>query len=158
MKIEGFPAYEADADGNVVNINTGRKLKPEKTQNGYLRVTLSAQGSIKRFLVHRLIAQVFLPNPSVLPCVNHKDGVKTHNAVGNLEWCSHSENELHSYGVLGKKAVSGEAHYNIRFSDAECDRMRVMRAAGNSCRSIARSMKCSHQHVSEVTRGIKRAG
>lgn len=158
MKIEGFPAYEAYADGRVLNINTGRQLKFEKTQNGYLRVTLSARGETKRFLVHRLIAQVFLPNPSVLPCVNHKDGMKTNNMVGNLEWCSHSENEIHSYGVLGKQAVSGEAHYNIKFTDADCERMRAMRAAGDSCRYIAGVMKCSHQHVSDVTRGIKRAG
>ena len=47
--------------------------------------------------IHRVIAETFIPNPNNLPCVNHKDGNKQNNRVDNLEWCTHSENTLHSF-------------------------------------------------------------
>jgi hypothetical protein len=47
--------------------------------------------------VHRIIAETVIFNPDNLPCVNHKDGNKLNNSVDNLEWCTHSENTLHSY-------------------------------------------------------------
>lgn len=48
-------------------------------------------------LVHRLIANTFIPNPLGLPQVNHKDGDKWNNNIENLEWCNQSENMLHAY-------------------------------------------------------------
>lgn len=58
-------------------------------------------------LVHRSVAQAWIPNPENLPCVNHKDGNKLNNTVENLEWVTYSQNERHSYDVLGKKPNSG---------------------------------------------------
>lgn len=50
----------------------------------------------KRYKVHRLVAQLFIPNPKNKRCVNHKDGNKINNCFNNLEWSTHSENTQHA--------------------------------------------------------------
>ena len=57
------------------------------------------QGKRKDYKIHRLVATYYLDNPSNLPIVNHKDGNKTNNHISNLEWCTYSQNCLHSYAM-----------------------------------------------------------
>lgn len=67
-----------------------RKSRILKAQfNGkYYRVVISLNGKFKQVLIHRLVAETFIPNPNNLPEVNHKDEDKSNNNVSNLEWCS----------------------------------------------------------------------
>ena len=71
-------------------------------KTGYMQVKLSKNGVEKKPLVHRLVALTFLPNPLQLPQVNHIDGDKTNNNVTNLEWCTGSDNQLHSRRILNR--------------------------------------------------------
>ena len=96
MNIKGFPNYEVTKQGKVINLITGRTLKPDTNRTGYLRVTLSRDGKTKRFFIHRLVALHYLPNPEMLKEVNHIDGNKTNNDVSNLEWNSSSQNKKHA--------------------------------------------------------------
>ena len=75
-------------------------LKQADRGNGYLSICFG-KGK-KNQLIHRIVASAFIPNPKSHPCVNHKNGDKKDNREINLEWCSYSQNELHSYSVLGK--------------------------------------------------------
>lgn len=75
--------------------------------NGYIQTTLTKDKSKKHFSVHRLVAQVFIPNPDNKPCINHKDGNRSNNNVNNLEWCTHSENNLHAFRTLNKAPTKG---------------------------------------------------
>ena len=63
---------------------------------GYNMITL-CNGKLKRKLVHRLVAQAFIPNPNNYPIINHIDGNKLNNHVSNLEWCTQKQNVQHSF-------------------------------------------------------------
>ena len=89
-KLTDHEGYEVDTDGNVYS--KYRRLKPTVKRNGYLQVSL---GRSKVAMVHRLVAEAFLPNPDNLPCINHKDNNKTNNKVSNLEWCTQATNIRH---------------------------------------------------------------
>ena len=65
-------------------------------RSGYENAILSNKdGKQVCFLVHRLVAMAFIPNPNNYPCVNHKDEDKTNNDVSNLEWCSYYHNNVY---------------------------------------------------------------
>lgn len=97
--------YQVSNLGKVRSLFRYKKvLKPLLVGAGYYQVQLSQKGNVKVKLLHRLVAIAFLDNPNNLPCVNHKDGDKSNNTVTNLEWCTYSDNEKHSYSVLKKKS------------------------------------------------------
>jgi len=89
--------YQVSNIGNIRSINYHRSgvdklMKTQKLNNGYYSVGLTLNGVTKRFLVHRLVAEAFIPNPDKLPQVNHKDEDKSNNIVDNLEWCTFEYN------------------------------------------------------------------
>lgn len=71
-------------------------LKPGVTGIGYNMITL-CNGKLKQKLVHRLVAQAFIPNTKNYPIINHIDGNKLNNKVNNLEWCTQKQNIQHSF-------------------------------------------------------------
>lgn len=83
-------------------------LKPYKDgKNYYFVVGLHKDGKKQYKLIHRLVADAFIPNPNNLPIVNHKDENKENNNVDNLEWCTYKYNS--NYGnarmLMSKKAI-----------------------------------------------------
>ena len=77
-----------------------KTLKQELGNTHYPTVTLCKLGKLKTVLVHRLIAQAFIPNPDNKPCVNHKNWIRNDNRIENLEWVTYSENTKHAYDSL----------------------------------------------------------
>lgn len=105
--------YEVSSKGRVKSLGNNRSKK-EKMMNGgvnttgYRQVALSKKGSPKNhYLVSRLVAINFIPNPLKKRTVNHKDGDILNNNVQNLEWATFSENHKHAYKVL-KRVVNIE--------------------------------------------------
>ena len=85
-------------DGRKINYK-GREMSKKLDRNlSYYEITLSdLNKKRKTFLVHRLVATNFIPNPLNLEIVNHKDEDKLNNSVDNLEWVSIKENNNYSY-------------------------------------------------------------
>lgn len=75
----------------------GKLLKTGRTPKGYLRIQLSKDDAKKNCLVHRLVAETFAPNTDSSLEINHRDGDKENNRIGNLEWLTPSENQKHAY-------------------------------------------------------------
>lgn len=94
--IDGFPNYQVSNKGKVMNMMSGKVLKPGVYSNGYEFVILWNHGKSKQCLIHRLVADTFINNPNNLLQVNHKDECKTNNDVSNLEWVTASQNTRYS--------------------------------------------------------------
>lgn len=101
--------YQVSNLGNVRTLNykrTGQtRLMTGLTDvRGYKSIAFREGGAgsrQKHYVVHRLVAMAFIPNPENKPFVNHKDGNRANNRVDNLEWCTRRENEAHKVYTLG---------------------------------------------------------
>ena len=92
--------YEVSHLGRVFSVRRGKLRRLNDTGRGYLQVMLSKDGHRAHVLVHRLVAEVFIPNPENKPQVNHINGDKNDNRAENLEWCTMGENLRHRHQVL----------------------------------------------------------
>ena len=128
--IEGYEGlYQVSNEGRVKSLerNYNTKLKHKtivvhkqesiKKANdngkGYLTVLLYKNGKEKRYLVHQLVAQAFIPNPNNYPIINHKNEEKTDNRVENLEWCTYEYNT--NYGnAINKIIISKKGKANMK--------------------------------------------
>lgn len=103
---EGY--YQISNMGNVKSLDRaiekggrlhyikGHPLRQSKTCHGYYIIGFSKDDKRTYNSVHRLVAELFIPNPNGYPCVNHKDEDKTNNRVENLEWCTYLYNNTYS--------------------------------------------------------------
>ena len=97
-----YSTYEISSLGNVrATFKNGKSkiLKPIKANNksDYLKVNINGKSK----LIHRLVAETFIPNPSNFREVNHKDENQANNCINNLEWCEHKYNI--NYGTNRKR-------------------------------------------------------
>lgn len=105
--IPGYEGYAISRNGDVVNVETGRLLKPSKVRpsrhvtnmtGGYHTYSLRHGKALR----HRLLALTFIPLPKGHESpkglvVNHKDGNPENDDIENLEWCTYAENIKHAY-------------------------------------------------------------
>lgn len=119
-KIKDYENYSVSNFGNVKNDITNKKIYLNDKGGNYLTVNLSKNGKIKRFYVHRLVAQSFIENKDNKLEVNHKDGNKHNNYYTNLEWVTRSENMVHALknNLIDtskiSKAHTGKIKYNYK--------------------------------------------
>jgi len=89
---------------------SGRVLKKAISNSGYYTVQLRKNKKPYPYLLHRLLAIQFIPNPENKPCVNHIDSNRLNNKLNNLEWVTYSENNSHAHKFGGQKIYIGEKH------------------------------------------------
>jgi|SRR5690606_9800838 len=122
--VENGDNYEVSNFGEIRNLK-GKIIKPEILKKGYLRVGLCLNSKNKKYLVHRLVALAFIPNPESKPEVNHKDGNKQNCKVNNLEWSTSKENINHAR-ENGLNNNHGENHKDAKLTNEDVELIREL--------------------------------
>lgn len=105
--------YHKTSWGNYTYYNKkGKILKPYHNNKGYLIVNLYKDGKCKHFLIHRLVAEAFVPNLDNLPEVDHIDENKNNNIYSNLLWCDRLYNN--TKGVQSKEGRRKSASFRMK--------------------------------------------
>ena len=123
--------YAITRDGRVWSYKRKKFLKPGLVR-GYYQVVLCKDRKRKRYYIHRLVAQTFIPNPDNLSQVNHKDENKQNNCVENLEWC--------------------DAKYNINYG-TRTERVAKKKSIPVYCEELNRTFKSQVEAAREL--GLK---
>lgn len=142
LTINELAPYFVTKQGDVIQEVKNKKLTQFIDKYGYRGVNLKLKGEWKRYLVHRLVAKVYIPNPDNKPQVNHKDGDKTNNHVDNLEWCTNQENRNH--------AVLNLLHKHQKYS---LKKDNVFLGNFNSSKEIAERFNLDQSAICKVANG-----
>lgn len=131
---EPWENYQVSNLGRILSLdyrNTGRAdlMTPVETINGYFQVLFRQNGEYVQPLIHRLVAETFLPNPYNKPFVNHKiegDKGKKINIVyinengsideekSTIEWCTAKENN--DYGTHNERVAKANSKHIIQLT------------------------------------------
>lgn len=108
----GYDGYEVSTKGRVRKYSKRYKsyylLKPylNQTIGRYYVSLVSSSGKVKNLLLHRVVAQTFIPHEDSENTVNHKDGNPRNNEIDNLEWITQAQNNKHAYRCLHRSKVT----------------------------------------------------
>lgn len=166
-----IPGYEGLYDvsdlGRVRRIaqrRTGVRLKYPKHLSpaigswGYRVCGMCKGGKTKSYNVHILVLMAFRgKKPSNKSIGNHKDGNKENNVLANLEWATQSQNQIHSYRILGRKSgVIGPKNPQARASTADVAAARKMLTDGVGKHEVAKTFGHSWQWANALSKGTTR--
>lgn len=146
VNVKGFPGYVINQQGVVIGPK-GTPLTHFLNVDGYpvVYVRLDGKNCCKR--VHRLLAEAFIPNPTNLPVVNHKDGNKENFSLDNLEWVTIKENCQHAVHVLN--AYVGNRAIDEATATQVCELMQ----SGKSNEQIKEDLNLSIDIISKIRCG-----
>ena len=111
--------YARDGHAGKVKI-----MKPAETE-GYMKTMITINGKSRTIGIHRLVAEAFLGERPEGFDINHKDGVSTNNRLDNLEYCTHSENVLHSYRHGLQKLPKGSLNPYAKLTEEQVIEIRL---------------------------------
>lgn len=164
--------YQVSNLGRVKSLRYDRIMKLRTDYRGYLDVLISVKSKTKRYKVHRLVAEAFIPNPNNLPQVNHIDENKQNNNLTNLEWCTNEYNN--HYGTVYKRRIktriknmeegynksrrTKQSNYNLWTSRAisQFSLNKEFIKSYESMKDASKSLHIASQNISECCRGKRK--
>lgn len=158
--IPGYPSYHISKRGRIYSrwdvngkgiLNKRYHLKqPHLNKKGRYIIGLSQPGlGTTKWLVHRLVALVYLPNPEGLPYVCHKDNVPTNNSVNNLYWGTQKDNM--SQASKEGRMIQAKGKDSVHYKGTEIQRSYIPRLInlGFTRKEISEIMNLGVQLVSD---------
>lgn len=152
--IEGFEGlYKVSNLGRLYSVRNNKFLKPtpNSLRTNRLYVKLYKDKKQYTFILPRLVAKAFLPNPDHLATVNHKDGNPLNNRVDNLEWLSNADNIRHAYRTGLQK--SGHERSTAKYTKQEVLNMYRLHDSGMSSNAIASLYEGSGRSIRRILSG-----
>lgn len=151
-------SVERQVKGRVeghTRVQRGRILKQQKSRYGYMECELYGftLDTKKTKRVHRMVAEVFIPNPNNHPQVNHINGVKSDNSVENLEWCTASYNTKHAHDTGLASNYVGEKSVLSKLTEWEVHFIRYWFCKRYSVTSISKVFPCGSGNIYDIMRG-----
>lgn len=142
-------AGEAMKHGKVLSLRS-RRGRP-----GYCFAALydGVSKKQKRMSVHRLVAICFIGNPSKKQMVNHIDGNPLNNSVSNLEWCTASENSIHSFTLGTRKPARGERHAMSKLKEIDVKAIRWLYENGFGRDRLSEMFVVSRTQIGNILNG-----
>lgn len=152
---ETYDRFEVSNNGQIRNAITQRVYKLHLNKNGYWQVcvSLGSRKSKKIFRIHKAVAETFIPNPHNKSTVNHIDGNKQNNTVGNLEWATPSENTRHAERIGLMRHAQGIESRSSKLSCEDVFYIRENYTPGDSiygARALSRKFDVHHETIRDV--------
>ena len=147
-----FKYYDITKEGVIINLKTNRKYKGKIKNDGYLIWHTKINNKDYSWLIHRLLAIKYIPNPNNYPVVNHIDGNKLNISLDNLEWCSYSHNakEAVRLGLMNYNNSHGPCKKIIQINKDTKEIIKIY----NSIIEASKELKISRSSISRCCRGI----
>lgn len=151
--------YQVANTGDIYSNNYGKKkgrfkkLKQGTHRQGYKLIRLYRNNIWRSFMVHRVVALAFIPNPENKPTVNHKDGNKANNHVDNLEWFTQKEQAAHAYETGLKVGLLGSKHPQSKLTEKEVLEIVSDINNGHTLSDLAKKYNISLSTISSIYHG-----
>lgn len=139
--------YVVYNDGTIFSLQN-KMFMTAINYNGYLSVKMGG----KLESIHRLVGELFIPNPHNKKEINHIDGNKENNKVENLEWVSSSENIQHKIHQLGKDH-RGSKNGMAKLTLEQVDKIKILYQAGYTQKKLGEMFDISQGKISNVVNG-----
>ena len=150
--INGYEGlYEISNKGRVRNAE-GRILKARTQNKGYFYVTLHSNHKERKFTIHRLIAEAFIPKINGFNQVNHINGNKKDNSVENLEWCNQRLN--YNHGMQKFLYSHNENHYFAKLTNEQVKTIPTLFKIGFTRTTISRILNVNVSSIEAIEKGM----
>lgn len=146
--IPQYENYQISNHGRIYSKHKNELKALEINKKGYETIRPYKNNIRKTFRIHRLVAELFIPNPQNKPQVNHKDGNKLNNHIDNLEWVTYRENVDHA--VKNNLLCRGEDSPHSKMTEKKVREMRKLYSQGFGSTTLAKMFDINEKNAYNI--------